>query len=152
MAEKGEVSNSMVEIMPRKRRRVITDILIVTCSLVTISGFVILYLKLTVGKSLFGTNLWWWGFMHRITALLTLIFTIPHIIKNRKWYKGMTKNISKKIDSNSFQLSIWFSLTIISVIILAFKRDVIFYEYIHSIIGIITVYLLYIHTIKKYRK
>lgn len=152
MAVKGEVSNSTVETMPQKRRRVITDILIVTCSLVAISGFVILYLKLTVGKGLFGINLWWWGFMHRITALLSLIFTIPHIIKNRKWYKGMTKNISKKIDSNSFQLSIWFILTIISVIILAFKHGETFYEYIHSIIGIITAYLLSIHTIRKYRK
>lgn len=67
-----------------RKRRIGTDILLGAFVSVSISGFVLLYMRATADNTVLYLTLWWWAFIHRIAALVSLIFTIPHVYKHRK--------------------------------------------------------------------
>lgn len=131
-----------------KRRRIGTDILLGAFVLVGISGFVLLYMKATADNNVLHMTLWWWAFIHRIAALVSLIFTISHIYKHRKWYKRFFS--LKRKSKITVILSVGFFFTLLTTIALAVKRDSVSLEIIHSGIGIIAVIFILIHALKRY--
>lgn len=131
-----------------RKRRIGTDILFGAFVVVAISGFVLLYTKMTSDSIVLMLNLWGWAFIHRISALISLIFTIPHVCKHRKWYKKLLS--SKRKSKITKILSVSFFITLLTTIALAVKRDSVSLEIIHSIIGSIAVVFIIIHALKRY--
>ena len=131
-----------------KKRRIGTDILFGAFVLVAISGFILLYMKMTSDSVVLMINHWWWAFIHRMSALLALIFTMPHVYKHRKWYKKVfTPKPKSKI---TVILSISFAITLLTIIVLAVKRDSVSWEIVHSLVGFIAVAFIIIHALKRY--
>lgn len=148
MIAKEEIQKKQ-KILPRNRTRKIgTDILLGALILVAISGFILLYMQITSGKVVLNLNIWWWAFIHRISALVSLIFTIPHVYKHRKWYKKFFS--IKRKSKVTVILSVSFFITLITTIVLAFLRNSVLLELIHSIIGIIAVLFIIFHALKRY--
>lgn len=146
MIAKKEIQTTVSK---KTRKRISTDILFSAFVLVGISGFVLLYMKtISTDTVLNLSTWWWWAFIHRISALISLIFTIPHVYKHRKWYKGFFS--SKQKNKITVILSICFFITLLTTIVLAIKRGFIFLEAIHSIVGIIAVIFTLIHAFKRY--
>jgi phosphotransferase system glucose/maltose/N-acetylglucosamine-specific IIC component len=131
-----------------KQRRIGTDILLGAFVLVGISGFVLLYMKTTADNIVLHLTLWWWAFIHRIAALVSLIFTMPHIYKHRKWYKRFFS--LKRKSKITVILSVGFFITLLTTIALAVRRGSVSLEIIHSGIGIIAVVFILIHALKRY--
>lgn len=131
-----------------RKRRIGTDILFGAFVVVAISGFVLLYMKTTSDSIVLMLNLWWWAFIHRISALVSLIFTIPHVYKHKKWYKKSF--FSKRKSGITKILSVSFFIVLFTTIALAIKRDSASLEIIHSIIGVIAVVFITIHALKRY--
>ena len=131
-----------------RKRRICTDLLSGAFVMVTISGFILLYMKTTSDSKVLILNLWWWAFIHRMSALISLIFTIPHVYKHRKWYKKLFS--SKQKSKITKILSVSFFITLLTTITLAVKRDSVPLEIIHSVIGSITVVFIIIHALKRY--
>jgi ABC-type multidrug transport system permease subunit len=52
-----------------RTQRIGTDILLGALILVAISGFILLYMKMASDSIVLKLNLWWWAFIHRISAL-----------------------------------------------------------------------------------
>lgn len=148
MIVKGENQKEQKSLSRNRTRRIGTDILLGAFILVAVSGFILLYMNMTSDSTVLKLNLWWWAFIHRISALVSLIFTIPHVYKHRKWYK---KFFSVKLKSKiTVILSVSFFITLLTTIALAVKRDSVSLEIIHSVIGIIAIGFSIIHALKKY--
>ncbi|MFV0329867.1 MAG: hypothetical protein ACK5KL_08630 [Dysgonomonas sp.] len=135
-------------ISKKTKRKTGTDILFGAFVLVGISGLVLLYMKATSDNTILNISEWWWAFIHRISALISLIFTIPHAYKYRKWYKGFFS--SKRKSKITVTLSISFFIMLLTTIALAIKRNSVSLEIIHSAIGIIAVVFIIIHALKRY--
>lgn len=131
-----------------RKRRIDTDVLLGAFVLVGISGFILLYMRVTVDNTVLYLTSWWWAFIHRITALVSLIFTIPHVYKHRKWYKRFFS--SKQESIITIILSVCFFMTLVTTIVLAVIRDSVPLEIIHSVIGIVAVVFIIIHALKRY--
>lgn len=131
-----------------RKRRIGTDILLGAFVLVAISGFVLLYMRATADNTVLYPTSWWWAFIHRIAALVSLIFTIPHAYKHRKWYKRFFS--SKRKSTVTVILSVGFFMTLITTIALAVIRDSVSLEIIHSVIGIVAIVFIIIHALKRY--
>lgn len=131
-----------------RKKRLGTDILFGTFIMVTISGFILLYMKTTSDSIVLMLNLWWWAFIHRMSALVSLIFTISHVYKHRKWYKKFF--FSKQKSKITKILSVSFFITLLITIALAVKRDSVSLEIIHAVIGVIAVIFITIHALKRY--
>lgn len=131
-----------------RKRRIGTDVLLGAFVLVGISGFILLYMRVTVDNTVLYLTSWWWAFIHRITALVSLIFTIPHVYKHRKWYKRFFS--SKQESIITIILSVCFFMTLVTTIVLAVIRDSVPLEIIHSVIGIVAVVFIIIHALKRY--
>ena len=145
MIAKEEIQKTVSK---KTRRRTGTDILLGAFVLVGISGFALIYMMATSDNTLLNISLWWWAFIHRISALLSLIFTIPHVYRFRKWYKGFFS--SKRKSKITVILSISFLITLLTTIVLAMKRDSMALEVIHSTIGIVAVIFTLTHALKRY--
>lgn len=139
---------SQTTLSKNRKRRIGTDILLGAFVVVAISGLILLYMKMTSDNTILKLNLWWWAFIHRISALVSLIFTIPHVYKHRKWYENFFS--SKPKSKITVILSISFFITLLTTIVLAIKRDAVSLENIHSVIGIIAVVFIIIHALKRY--
>lgn len=143
------IQKKQKSLLRNRTRRIDTDILLGAFILVAISGFILLYMKMASDSIVLRLNLWWWAFIHRISALVSLIFTIPHVYKYRKWYK---KLFSVKYKSKAIViLSVSFFITLLTTIALAVKRDSVSLEISHSVIGIIAVGFTITHALKRYR-
>lgn len=130
------------------KRRIGTDILLGVFVLVSISGFVLLYMRVTTDNTVLYLTSWWWAFIHRIAALVSLIFTIQHVYKYRKWYKQFFSSKRKSIIT--VMLSICFFMALVTTILLAVIRDSVSLEIIHSVISIVAVVFVIIHALKRY--
>lgn len=130
-----------------RKRRIGTDILLGAFVLVSISGFVLLYMRATADNTVLYLISWWWAFIHRVAALASLIFTIPHVYKHRKWYKRFFS--SKQKSRITIILSVCFFMTLVTTIVLAVIRDSLLLEIIHSVIGIVAVVFIIIHALKR---
>lgn len=147
MIAKGENQKEQKSLSCSRTRRIGTDILLGAFILVAVSGFILLYMQMTYDSTVLKLNLWWWGFIHRISALAPLIFTIPHVYKHQKWYK---KFFSRKHKSKvTVILSISFFTTLITTAALTFLRDSILLELIHSVIGIIAMLFIIFHALRR---
>ena len=131
-----------------RTRRIGTDILLGALILVAISGFILLYMEMASESTVLKLNLWWWAFIHRISALVSLIFTIPHVCKHRKWYKTFFS--AKRKSKTTVILSASFFITLLTTIALAVKRDSVSLEIFHTVIGIIAVGFIITHALKRY--
>lgn len=145
MTAKEEIQKTFSK---NRKKRIGTDVLLAAFVLVGISGFILLYMRITADNTVLYLTLWWWAFIHRIAALVSLIFTIPHICKHRKWYKRFFSSKSKSVIT--VILSVYFFMTLVTTIVLAVIRDSVLLEIIHSIIGIVAVVFIIIHAIKRY--
>lgn len=131
-----------------RKKRIGTDILLGAFVLVSISGFALLYMRATADNTMLYLTTWWLAFIHRIAALVSLIFTIPHVYKHRKWYKRFFS--SKRKSRITVILSVYFFMTLVTTIVLAVIRDSVLLEIIHSVIGIVAVVFIIIHALKRY--
>lgn len=130
-----------------RTQRIGTDILLGALILVAISGFILLYMKMASDSIVLKLNLWWWAFIHRISALVSLIFTIPHVYKHRKWYIYFSV---KRKSKTTVILSISFFITLLTTIALAVKRESVLLEISHTVVGIIAVGFIITHALKRY--
>jgi len=131
-----------------RKRRIGTDILFGAFLIVAISGFIIVYMKINPTNSVWMLNLWCRAFIHRISALISLIFTIPHVYKHRKWYKKLYPLRRKSKITVTHSIS--FFITLVITIALAVKREYAPLEIIHSVVGCIAVVFISIHALKRY--
>ena len=134
-----------------KTNRIITNLLIVFYSLVLISGLLLVVLKLGLTNSIMNFSSWEWGFIHRIVALIATLLTIQHIYKHRKWYKVLFKKKVITINLTTYLLSIVYLISVVVLLILAFNLQNKLLEIIHSVLGLVLTYYLYLHTMKKYK-
>lgn len=148
MIAKEEIQKEQKLLSRSRTRRIGTNILLGSFILVGISGFILLYMQTTSGKSVLYLNTWWWAFIHRISALISLIFTIPHVYKHRKWYKKFFS--ARRKSKVTVILSISFFITLLTSIFLAFLRNSFLLEVVHSVIGIIAVLFIIFHALKRY--
>lgn len=131
-----------------RKSRIGTDILLGAFVLVAISGFVLLYMRAISDNTVFYLTSWWWAFIHLISALVSLIFTIPHVYKHRKWYKKFFS--SKRKSRITVILSVGFFMTLATTIASTLIRDSVSLEIIHSIIGIVAIVFIIIHALIRY--
>lgn len=137
--------------MKENKTKTSIKILIVLYVLITYSGLNLLYLRFISESSIMGLNIWWWGLFHRVVAIMTLCFTILHIRRHYKWYKGLSIRTCSKKSKITQLLSVSFSLTVLSTFILAFNIHSISWEILHSIFGVIVFLFATIHTLKRYK-
>lgn len=148
MIAKEEIQKEQKLVSRNRARRVGTDILLGAFIVVAISGFILLYMQLSSTNALLTLNMCWWAFIHRISALVSLIFTIPHAYKHRKWYRNFFS--AKRKSKTTVILSVSFFVTLLTTIALAFLRNSVLLEIIHSVIGIVAVLFIIFHALKRY--
>lgn len=137
--------------MKEYKTKTSANILIVLYILIIYSGVNLLFLRFGSIPSIIGLDIWEWGLFHRIIAIAILIFTIAHIYRHYKWYKGLKMNNYKKRSRITLLLSVSFFLVILSTLILAFNIHSVSLEMIHSLIGLLFFLFATIHTLKRYK-
>ncbi len=143
MIQKKEIQKTSSK---NRKRRIGTDIIFGAFIIVAISGFILLYIS--TNNTVCMLYQWWWAFIHRISALISLLFTIPHVYKHRNWYRKLFP-VQRK-SKITVILSFSFFITLLTTIALAIKRESVSLEIIHSVIGIIAILFILAHALKRY--
>ena len=131
-----------------KKQKTALEFLFFAFILAFVSGIIILYLQIFDIAVFINIDAWWWAFIHRMSALLVLLFSIPHIYKNRKWFANF---FSKKRKSTiTIALSVCFFATLLTTILFPFTNKSVLFEIIHCLVGSVAVLFAIIHTVKRF--